>query len=128
MERKYDFVVIGSGIAGLFFAQKVAELMPDRRVAVITKKSETASNTNYAQGGIASVISGTDSFESHISDTLVCGAGLCHEDVVSKIVHFGPEAIRNLVSVGVKFTQKQGEYDLGREGDIRPTGSFMLPI
>ncbi|HDL03637.1 MAG TPA: L-aspartate oxidase [candidate division Zixibacteria bacterium] len=116
MERKYDFVVIGSGIAGLFFAQKVAELMPDRRVAVITKKSETASNTNYAQGGIASVISGTDSFESHISDTLVCGAGLCHEDVVSKIVHFGPEAIRNLVSVGVKFTQKQGEYDLGREG------------
>jgi len=116
MERNYDFIIIGSGIAGLFFAQKVAGLMPDKRVAVITKKSETASNTNYAQGGIASVVSGTDSFESHISDTLVCGADLCHEDVVSSIVRSGPSAIHKLVTVGVKFTQKEGEYDLGREG------------
>jgi len=116
MERNYDFIIIGSGIAGLFFAQKVAGLMPDKKVAVITKKSETASNTNYAQGGIASVVSGTDSFESHISDTLVCGAGLCHEDVVSSIVRSGPSAIQKLVSIGVKFTRKEDGYDLGREG------------
>ncbi|MEW5925315.1 MAG: FAD-binding protein, partial [Candidatus Zixiibacteriota bacterium] len=116
MEKNYDFIIIGSGIAGLFFAQKVANLLPDRRVAVITKKSETASNTNYAQGGIATVMSGTDSFESHLSDTLICGAGLCHEDVVREIVHSGPAVIQKLVTIGVNFTQKKGAYDLGREG------------
>ncbi|PKK84093.1 MAG: L-aspartate oxidase [candidate division Zixibacteria bacterium HGW-Zixibacteria-1] len=116
MEKNYDCIIIGSGIAGLFFAQKVADLLPDRKVAVITKKSETASNTNYAQGGIATVTSRTDSFESHVSDTLVCGAGLCHEDVVREIVHSGPVVIQKLVGIGVKFTQKKGVYDLGREG------------
>jgi L-aspartate oxidase len=116
MERKYDFVIIGSGIAGLFFAQKVAGLLPDCRVAVVTKKSETASNTNYAQGGIATVTSGTDSFDLHISDTLNAGAGLCHEKVVEEIVRTGPAALKKLVDVGVKFTRRKGGYDLGREG------------
>ncbi|UCD94337.1 MAG: FAD-binding protein, partial [Candidatus Zixiibacteriota bacterium] len=116
MERKYDFVIIGSGIAGLFFAQKVAGLLPKCRVAVVTKKSETASNTNYAQGGIATVTSGTDSFDLHMSDTLVAGAGLCHKKVVEQIVRAGPIALKKLVDVGVKFTHRKGDYDLGREG------------
>ena len=88
MERKYDFIVIGSGIAGLFFAQKVAGLLPECKVAVITKKSETASNTNYAQGGIATVMSRTDSFDLHINDTLISGAGLCRKSVVEKIIRY----------------------------------------
>jgi L-aspartate oxidase len=116
MERRYDFIVIGSGIAGLFFAQKVGGLMPECRVAVITKKSETESNTNYAQGGIATVISGVDSFDLHVADTLTAGAGLCHKKVVEKIVRQGPEVIKKLVDIGVKFTHEKGQYDLGREG------------
>nr|MBN2278385.1 L-aspartate oxidase [candidate division Zixibacteria bacterium] len=116
MERHYDFLIIGSGIAGLFFAQKVAAMMPDRRVAVITKKSETASNTNYAQGGIATVIAPSDSFEMHVRDTLVSGAGLCNKKVVDQIVKYGPTAIGKLVEVGVNFTRKKGRFDLGREG------------
>ncbi len=116
MERRYDFLIIGSGIAGLFFAQKTASLLPGCRVAVITKKTETASNTNYAQGGIATVVAPTDTFDSHIADTLTCGAGLCNEKVVRKVVQFGPEAIAKLVDVGVRFTRRRGKYDLGREG------------
>jgi len=116
MERRYDFLIIGSGIAGLFFAQKVASLLPKCRVAIITKKTETASNTNYAQGGIATVVSPTDSFDSHISDTLMAGAGLCNEKVVRNVIHNGPDAIGKLVEVGVRFTRKRGQYDLGREG------------
>lgn len=116
MERKYDLVIIGSGIAGLFFAQKTAELLPDCRVAVITKKSETASNTNYAQGGIATVMAPTDSFDSHISDTLRTGAGLCNRRVVREVIRYGPLAIDKLVEIGVRFTRKRDKYDLGREG------------
>jgi len=116
MERKYDFIIIGSGIAGLFFAQKIAELLPDRTVAVITKKRETESNTNYAQGGIASVMAGTDSFELHVADTLRVGAGLCRRKVVEQIVREGPGTIKKLVEVGVKFTTDRGQFDLGREG------------
>ncbi|SYZ72725.1 L-aspartate oxidase [Candidatus Zixiibacteriota bacterium] len=116
MERRYDFVVIGSGIAGLFFAQKVAGLMPKGRVAVITKKSETESNTNYAQGGIASVIAPTDSFQSHMADTLTAGAGLCDPRVVETIVRRGPDEIKRLMEIGVKFTMEHGHLDLGREG------------
>ncbi len=116
MERRYDFLIVGSGIAGLFFAQKTASLLPECKVAVITKKTETASNTNYAQGGIATVVAPTDSFDSHIADTLTAGAGLCNEKVVRSVVRYGPEAIAKLVDVGVRFTQKRGKYDLGREG------------
>ena len=117
MENEYDFLVIGSGIAGLSFAIKAAEL---GSVAVITKKEEVESNTNYAQGGIAAVTDDDDNFESHISDTLKSGAGLCREDVVDFVVTEGPERIRELIEWGVNFTKaeknKSGGYDLGREG------------
>ncbi len=116
MERHYDFIVVGSGIAGLFFAQKVASLMPQGKVAVITKKSESDSSTNYAQGGIASVMAPGDSFDSHIADTLTAGAGLCHRKVVEKIIRTGPETIRKLGEIGVRFTKEKGRFDLGREG------------
>ena len=81
--RRYDFIVLGSGIAGLSFALKVA---PHGRVAIITKKNRAESNTNYAQGGIAAVTSKEDSFELHVRDTLEAGAGLCKEEVVRTIV------------------------------------------
>ncbi|UCD18200.1 MAG: L-aspartate oxidase, partial [Candidatus Zixiibacteriota bacterium] len=81
-----------------------------------TKKSETASNTNYAQGGIATVVDPEDSFKSHVVDTLKAGAGLCNKKVVERVIRSGPEAIGKLVEVGVKFTKKSGRYDLGREG------------
>jgi L-aspartate oxidase len=116
MEKNYDFVVIGSGIAGLFFAQKVASLMPKCRVAVITKKDEAESNTNYAQGGIATVMSGTDSFDAHVADTLNAGAGLCNRRVVEDIVRNGPAVINKLTTIGVEFTRTRSGFDLGREG------------
>lgn len=116
----FDFLVIGSGIAGLFFALKVA---PHGRVAVVTKKSSADSNTNHAQGGIASVMSTEDSFELHVQDTLTAGAGLCREEVVRTIVQEGPARVRELIELGTRFTQrdlpgKSGvrELDLGREG------------
>src|SRR5215213_9497877 len=83
----FDFIVLGSGIAGLSFALKVA---PRGRVAIITKKDRAESNTNYAQGGIAAVTSKEDSFEMHVRDTLEAGAGLCNEAVVRTIVEGGP--------------------------------------
>ncbi len=117
MEKEYDFLVLGSGIAGLSFAIKAAEL---GSVAVVTKKEEVESNTNYAQGGIAAVTDVDDNFESHIGDTLKSGAGLCREDVVSFVITEGPERIKDLVEWGVHFTKTKGSnsetYDLGREG------------
>jgi L-aspartate oxidase len=114
MRFETDFLIIGSGIAGLSFAVKVAEY---GRVLIITKKDDKESNTNYAQGGIASVIGESDSFESHINDTLNAGAGLCHEDIVRYMVSHGPEAIRWLIDMGVSFTYKKGKtLALGREG------------
>ncbi len=115
MRDYYDFLIIGSGIAGLSYALKVAEY---GQTAVITKKQATESSTNYAQGGIATVTSPLDSFDAHLADTLNAGAGLCHQDVVETIVKAGPECIRNLIDIGVKFTyNKNGkELSLGREG------------
>ena len=81
--KQFDYLILGSGIAGLTFALKVA---PRGRVAIVTKKDRAESNTNYAQGGIASVTSKEDSFESHVRDTLAAGAGLCNEKVVRTIV------------------------------------------
>jgi L-aspartate oxidase len=106
-------LVIGSGIAGLSFALKAART---RRVLIITKKEQAESNTNYAQGGIASVISPDDSFELHIKDTLGCGAGLCHTDAVEQIVKNGPSLIEELIELGVRFSKEHGRLDLGREG------------
>jgi L-aspartate oxidase len=114
MRFETDFLIIGSGIAGLSFALKVAEY---GRVLIITKKEDKESSTNYAQGGIASVMAKTDSIESHIADTLSAGAGLCHEDAVRFMVSHGPEAIRWLIDMGVTFTYKKGKtLALGREG------------
>ena len=117
MEIESDFLVIGSGIAGLSFAIKAAKL---GTVAVITKKEEVESATNLAQGGIAAVTDKADSFESHIADTLECGAGLCKEDVVRFVVTEGPERIKELIEWGVEFTRVEDAsrsiFDLGREG------------
>ena len=116
MEIITDFLVLGSGIAGLSFAIKAAEI---GTVAVVTKKEKSESNTNLAQGGIAAVHDTNDRFEYHIGDTLICGAGLCKEEVVKFVVMEGPERIKELVAWGVEFTRAEGEknaYDLGQEG------------
>ena len=111
----YDVIVVGSGIAGLSFALKIAQ--QGRRVAILTKKDRAESNTNYAQGGIAAVTSRTDDFNSHVRDTLECGDGLCREDVVRAIVEDAPPRIQELAELGVAFTtQAGGGYALGREG------------
>ena len=118
--KQFDYLVLGSGIAGLTFALKVA---PRGRVAIVTKKDRAESNTNYAQGGIASVTSKTDSFESHVQDTLTAGAGLCKESVVRTIVEEGPARIAKLIALGMRFSESDApsedggrQLDLGREG------------
>ena len=108
-----DYLVVGSGIAGLSFALKVADA---GIVAVITKKARAESNTNYAQGGIAAVMSQDDSADLHMSDTLECGAGLCHRDAVEVLVKEGPLRLKELMDFGVQFTQEQGRLHLGKEG------------
>jgi len=113
MEIRSDFLVIGSGIAGLFFAVKASEI---GSVAIITKKEKAESNTNYAQGGIAAVISTQDSFDLHIQDTFNTGVGLCHRDAVELLVREGPSRLKELMNIGVEFTRKEGVLDLGREG------------
>lgn len=125
MEVEADFFIIGSGIAGLSFALKVADF---GKVVLVTKKEAIESNTNRAQGGIASVFSNLDSFDLHIQDTLAAGDGLCHQDVVEMVVKDGPDRIRELIALGVKFNTKGEkdtcgesmpgdiEFDLGREG------------
>ena len=118
--KQFDYLVLGSGLAGLSFALKVAPL---GRVAIVTKKDRAESNTNYAQGGIASVTSKEDSFELHVRDTLTAGAGLCKENVVRTIVEDGPARIAELIELGMKFSERDApdedggkELDLGREG------------
>jgi len=109
-----DFLVIGSGIAGLSFALKAASL---GTVNIITKKEEMDSATNLAQGGIAAVLSSEDSFEFHIQDTLKAGAGLCDEAVVRMVVENGPARVSELIELGVNFVkEKDGGLNLGREG------------
>jgi len=114
--RRYDFIVIGTGIAGLTFALNVART---GRVALITKKHRAESNTNYAQGGIAAVVAQDDTFDLHVRDTLVAGDGLCRADVVRQIVSEGPALVRELIEFGVRFSKREtddGGFDLGREG------------
>jgi L-aspartate oxidase len=113
MKEESDFLVIGSGIAGLSFAIQAAN---HGRVALVTKQEIKESATNYAQGGIASVFSEDDTFDSHIQDTLVAGAGICHEDVVKMVVEEGPYVIKNLIDWGVEFTTSGDSYHLTREG------------
>jgi L-aspartate oxidase len=112
-----DFLVIGGGIAGLIFAIKASE---SGTVTVLTKAASDEANTAYAQGGIASVWSYDDSFESHIDDTLRAGDGLCNRSAVETIVRDGPDAVRELIALGTRFSRieegGEDEYDLGREG------------
>jgi L-aspartate oxidase len=118
--KQFDYLILGSGIAGLSFALKVA---PRGRVAIVTKKDRAESNTNYAQGGIAAVTSKEDSFELHVRDTLAAGAGLCKEKVVRTIVEEGPARIAELIELGMKFSERDApgedggrQLDLGKEG------------
>jgi len=116
--HRTDFVVVGSGIAGLTFALRASE---QAEVVVVTKKERSESNTNYAQGGIAGVLSPEDTFELHIQDTLNAGAGLCHEEAVRVLVHEGPRQIRRLIELGARFDMERDAQGnpvlaLGREG------------
>ncbi len=109
-----DFIIIGSGIAGLTFALKASQF---GSVAIISKDALDESATLYAQGGIASVMTDDDSFELHANDTLEAGRGLCREDVVRIICREGPSCVRELIELGVQFTRIRGEdYHLSREG------------
>ena len=119
-----DYLIIGSGIAGLSLALKAAVR---NSVTIVTKDCLPESNSAYAQGGIASVWSADDSFEAHIQDTLNAGAGLCHSDAVEAVVREGPERIHELIALGTNFSRRNGspnggraegaaEYDLGLEG------------
>lgn len=115
MERSFDVIIVGSGIAGLSFARKVADA--GNRVCILTKKERAESNTNYAQGGIAAVTSDSDDFELHIQDTLTAGDGLCDEAVVRAIVSEAPERIQELAALGVEFSLlEDGRVSLHREG------------
>ena len=118
--KSFDFIVIGSGVAGLSFALKAAA---HGQVAIVTKRAPADSNTAWAQGGVACVWSSEDTFELHVQDTLEAGAGLCDEAAVRAIVGDGPARIRELIGLGVHFDEKEApadgsaaELDLGREG------------
>src|SRR5678816_2815515 len=102
--KQFDFIVLGSGIAGLSFALKVAK---QGRVAIITKKNRADSNTNWAQGGIAAVTSKEDSVEMHVRDTLEAGAGLCNEEVVRTIIQEGPARVQELIDLGMRFSERE---------------------
>lgn len=117
-ELRTDFLVIGSGIAGLSYALKTAKHFPDKTVTVITKTHAEETNTKYAQGGVAGVWDETtDSFEKHIEDTLVAGDGLCNPNIVEIVVKEGPERIQELIDYGAIFDKDaSGQYALGREG------------
>lgn len=113
-ERKVDFLVIGSGIAGLSFALKAAD---HGKVLIVTKSNEDESNTKYAQGGVAAVVDKSDSFEQHIVDTQIAGDGLCDVEIVENVVREAPERINELISYGTSFDKSDaGVYDLAKEG------------
>lgn len=116
MQLQTDFLVVGSGIAGLSFALEAANC---GTVAIVTKKEMMEGSTNYAQGGIATVFDPQDSFEDHIRDTLQSGDGLCDENTVRLVVENGPARVRELMDLGVSFSKEKGSnavLDLGREG------------
>lgn len=109
-----NFLVIGSGIAGLSFALKASQY---GKVLIVTKSNEDESNTKYAQGGVAVVVDKQDSFDKHIKDTLIAGDGLCDENVVKVVVTEGPERIQEIIDYGTNFDKtRQGIYDLAKEG------------
>ena len=114
MVRHFDFLVLGGGVAGLTFASEAAA---HGSVGVLTKKIRSEGNTIYAQGGIAAVLSPEDSFERHVEDTMIAGAGLNKKDIVDITVREGPERLKALVALGADFNRREnGEFDLTREG------------
>src|SRR5690554_2179386 len=117
MMRTTNFLVIGSGVAGLSLAIKLAEKLPDKHITVVTKSNQEESNTKYAQGGIAVVTHTEDSYRKHIKDTLICGDGLCNKQVVKMVIKDGPERLRELIRWGAEFDKNsKNELDLGKEG------------
>jgi L-aspartate oxidase len=119
-----DYLVIGSGIAGLSFALKVADAHPDRSIVVITKTISDETNTKYAQGGIAAVWDeDQDDFNKHIEDTLIAGDGLCTKEIVDIVVKEGPQRVREIIEWGARFDKEEdGDYSLGKEGGQRRYG------
>src|SRR5678816_1058585 len=113
-----DFLVIGSGIAGLTYALKVAQACPDKTVTILTKTTADETNTKYAQGGVAVVNDlENDSFAKHIEDTLIAGDGLCNEKVVEIVVKEGPERVSEIIEWGARFDKENdGDYKRGKEG------------
>lgn len=116
--QQTDFLVIGSGVAGLTYALNVAQRFPKRTVTVITKTDISETNTKYAQGGVAVVNDlKHDSYEKHIQDTLIAGDGLCNEEIVEIVVKEGPASVEDIIKRGAHFDKNTaGEYTLGREG------------
>lgn len=116
--KQTDYLIFGSGVAGLTFAIKIATHFPAKSVTIITKSNEDESNTKYAQGGIAVVLNQIeDNFQKHINDTLICGDGLCKKDVVEMVVKEGPKCVQELIDWGTQFDKNEtGTYDLGKEG------------
>jgi len=116
--KKTDYLIFGSGVAGLTFAIKIANHFPDKNVTIITKSNADESNTKYAQGGIAVVLNQIeDNFQKHINDTLICGDGLCKKEVVELVVKEGPKCVQELIDWGTQFDKNEtGTYDLGKEG------------
>ena len=114
----YDFVVVGSGIAGLTFALKTAEKFPEKKILVLTKANEDETNTKYAQGGIAVVTDfDEDNFEKHIADTLDAGDGLCDPKIVEIVIREGRTRVNELIEWGTNFDKTpDGDFKLGKEG------------
>lgn len=113
-----NYLIIGSGIAGLSIALKIAEKFPDRSITIVTKSAADESNTKYAQGGIAVVQNHQgDTLKKHIEDTLICGDGLCDKEVVEMVITEGPKRLQELIQWGAHFdTTSDGNFDVGREG------------
>ena len=117
-DMQTDFLVIGSGIAGLTYALKVAQDCPQKTVTVLTKAQSDETNTKYAQGGIAGVMDfDKDSFTKHIEDTLIAGDGLCNKNIVEIVVREGVERIKEIIEWGAQFDKEpDGDFKLGKEG------------
>ena len=115
MGSQSDYLSIGSGVAGLYFAIQAAR--SGASVSIVTKMAATESNTRYAQGGIAAVFGGDDSIEAHIRDTLDAGCGLCDTTVVETAIREGPRRVEDLLALGARFSREEdGQLSLGREG------------
>ncbi len=128
--QQIDFLVIGSGIAGLTYALKMAERFPDKKVLVMTKAAADETNTKYAQGGIAVVNDlENDSFAKHIDDTLIAGDGLCNPKVVEIVVKEGPERVNDIIEWGARFDKESdGDYKRAVKAVIQNSGYFIIRI